>query len=105
MAQVNGNIEKTSNELLQSLPKIMHGTKLLQTEALALKDKMAHVKEELASVEKNTGQSIKDIEYLDTMKNRLENAKRGLHEADNWVILCKKVISLLDFDLKYKAEQ
>lgn len=89
MSRVNSDIERTSNELIDSLPQIINDTKLLQTEAVTLKEKMSYVKEELTLVEKNTGQSIKDIEYLDKMKNKLENAKQGLHEADNWIVLGK----------------
>lgn len=85
--QVNNSLEETSQEVLMSLPKIIHDAKNLQQEAALLKKNMASVKDEIMKIERDTGSSINKIEKLDTMKHTLELAKQGLHESDNWTIL------------------
>lgn len=91
MQQVNSSLEDASQNVLSSLPRILRDTKTLQQEALLLKQKMADVKEEIAKVEQNTGQSMATLERLDKIKTQLEGAKQGLHEADNWTLLGEKI--------------
>ncbi|PNF30976.1 Conserved oligomeric Golgi complex subunit 7 [Cryptotermes secundus] len=38
-------------------------------------------------VEQDTGQSMKILERIDTLKTELQIAKQALHEADNWTVL------------------
>lgn len=85
--QVNSALEDTSQQVLASLPKIQRDTKNLQNEAHILKEKMSIVKTELEKIENETEKSIETIEQLDSMKNKLNLAKQGLHESDNWTIL------------------
>lgn len=87
--QVNNALEETSQEVLASLPKVLRDTKNLQQEALALKEKMAMVREEIETIEQDTRKSIDTIERLDRLKNTLTVAKQGLHESDNWTMLGK----------------
>lgn len=90
--QVNTALEETSQQVLASFPKIMRDTKSLQEEARLLKEKMAAFKEEILKIEQDTGKSINSIEKLDRIKNQLMDAKQGLHESDNWTILCKFIL-------------
>lgn len=85
--QVNTALEETSQQVLSSLPKIMRDMNTLHTEAVALKDKMAIVKNEIVKIEQDTGSSIKTIEKLDRIKSNMMNAKQGLHESDNWTVI------------------
>lgn len=87
--QVNTALEETSEQVLASFPKILRDTKTLQEEAKVLKEKMAAFKEEILKIEQETGKSINSIEKLDRVKNKLQVAKQGLHESDNWTVLCK----------------
>lgn len=48
--QVNSALEETSQSVLSSLPRVLRDSQLLQQEALALKEKMASVKQEIAKV-------------------------------------------------------
>lgn len=48
--QVNGALEETSQSVLSSLPRVLRDTQLLQQEALALREKMVVVKEEIEKV-------------------------------------------------------
>ncbi|KAI4489402.1 hypothetical protein M0802_011157 [Mischocyttarus mexicanus] len=89
--QVNSALEETSQSVLSSLPRVLRDSQLLQQEALALKEKMASVKQEIAKVEECTVSSIESLERLDRIKTQLETAKRGLHEADNWSALANDV--------------
>ncbi|XP_066586605.1 conserved oligomeric Golgi complex subunit 7 [Prorops nasuta] len=89
--QVNGALEETSQSVLSGLPRVLRDTQLLQQEALALKEKMVTVKQEIAKVEKDTASSIESLERIDRIKTSLERAKQGLHEADNWTLLANDV--------------
>lgn len=94
--QVNNALENTSQQVLTSLPKIMRDTKILQQEALVLKEKMELVKGEIIHIEQDTRKSIDTIEKLDTMKYQLTVAKQGLHESDNWTILVNDLEEIFD---------
>ncbi|XP_063222292.1 conserved oligomeric Golgi complex subunit 7 isoform X2 [Bacillus rossius redtenbacheri] len=85
--QVNSALEDTSQQVLQSLPRIMRDTEVLQQEAMLLREKMQLVKSEIAKVEQDTGQSIATLEHIDQIKTELQSAKQALHEADNWTVL------------------
>nr|CAD7198705.1 unnamed protein product [Timema douglasi] len=85
--QVNSALEDTSQQVLQSLPRVMRDTELLHQEALLLREKMQLVKVEIAKVEQDTGQSMATLERIDNIKTELQAAKQALHEADNWIIL------------------
>ncbi|KAG7190161.1 hypothetical protein KM043_006288 [Ampulex compressa] len=89
--QVNGALEETSQSVLSSLPRVLRDAQLLQQEALALREKMITVKEEIAKVEQNTASSMATLERLDRIKTNLQTAKQGLHEADNWTVLANDV--------------
>ncbi|KAF3427948.1 hypothetical protein E2986_06079, partial [Frieseomelitta varia] len=89
--QVNGALEETSQSVLSSLPRVLRDTQLLQQEALALREKMIAVKQEIEKVEKDTASSMATLEKIDKIKTDLQTAKQGLHEADNWSILANDV--------------
>lgn len=85
--QVNSALEETSQQVLQSLPRIMRDTDVLQQEALMLREKMKTVREEMSKVQNDTGESLANLEHIDQLKSRLQKAKQALHEADNWSLL------------------
>lgn len=87
--QINAALEETSQEVFVSLPKIIRDTQNLQEEGKALQQKMGWVKDQITDIEKDTGDSMKIIENLDYIKTKLELAKQGLHESDNWTVLGK----------------
>ncbi|XP_078039653.1 conserved oligomeric Golgi complex subunit 7 isoform X2 [Augochlora pura] len=89
--QVNGALEETSQSVLSSLPRVLRDTQLLQLEALALREKMVAVKQEIEKAEKDTASSMATLERIDKIKTDLQNAKQGLHEADNWSVLANDV--------------
>ncbi|XP_076681103.1 conserved oligomeric Golgi complex subunit 7 isoform X2 [Andrena cerasifolii] len=89
--QVNGALEETSQSVLSSLPRVLRDTQLLQQEALALREKMVAVKQEIEEVEKNSASSMATLERIDRIKTDLQIAKQGLHEADNWTVLANDV--------------
>lgn len=85
--QVNSALEETSQQVLQSLPRVMRDTDILQQEALMLREKMKTVREEMTKVQSDTGESLATLEHIDQLKTRLQRAKQALHEADNWSLL------------------
>lgn len=42
-------------------------------------------------IEKNTDDSVYNLEKIDDLKTTLENVKQALHEADNWSILASDI--------------
>lgn len=74
-------------QVLQSLPRVMRDTDILQQEALMLREKMKTVREEMSKVQSDTGESLATLEHIDQLKTRLQKAKQALHEADNWSLL------------------
>lgn len=52
--QVNGALEETSQSVLSSLPRVLRDTQFLQQEALALREKMVAVKQEIEKVVVNS---------------------------------------------------
>ncbi|XP_076644594.1 conserved oligomeric Golgi complex subunit 7 [Halictus rubicundus] len=89
--QVNGALEETSQSVLSSLPRVLRDTQILQQEALALREKMVAVKQEIEKAEKDSASSMAILERIDRIKTDLQNAKQGLHEADNWSVLANDV--------------
>lgn len=85
--QVNGAVEDTSHQVLQSLPRVMRDTEVLLQEALSLQNMMQSVRQEIVKVEQDTGQSIASLERIDKIKSNLQAARQALHEADNWTVL------------------
>lgn len=89
--QVNSALEDTSQQVLQSLPRIIRDSEMLHQEALLLQEKMKLIKEEIAKVEKDTGESMATLEKIDRVKTELQVAKEALHEADNWTVLATDI--------------
>uniref|UniRef100_A0A1B6JSV6 Conserved oligomeric Golgi complex subunit 7 n=2 Tax=Homalodisca liturata TaxID=320908 RepID=A0A1B6JSV6_9HEMI len=89
--QVNNALEETSQQVLQSLPRIMRDSEMLHQEAVTLRDRMQSVRQEIAKVEKDTGEAMATLERLDIAKTRLQSSKEALHEADNWTVLAADI--------------
>lgn len=87
--KINDTLEESSQQILCSLPKLLHDANELKQEAIILKQKMGIVENEIFKIEEDTGKSINSLEKLDNIKNCLVVAKQGLHESDNWTILGK----------------
>ncbi|KAI4458067.1 conserved oligomeric golgi complex component 7 [Holotrichia oblita] len=94
--QINAALEEASQEVFISLPKIIRDTQSLQEEGKALQEKMGWVKDQITDIEKDTGDSMKIIENLDYIKTKLELAKQGLHESDNWTVLVNELEEMFD---------
>jgi hypothetical protein len=48
--QINVSLDETNQNILDTMPKVLRDTQLLQQEAVALKNKMQLVKKELENV-------------------------------------------------------
>lgn len=69
---------------------------------MLLQEKMGWVKDQITKIERDTGDSMKVIENLDFIKTKLELAKQGLHESDNWTVLGMSICSSYIQRYKYK---
>ncbi|KAL1122589.1 hypothetical protein AAG570_002919, partial [Ranatra chinensis] len=88
---VDNQENKEVGLVLQNLPRVMHDSDMIHKEALLLKEKMKSVREEIAKIERDTGESMASLERLDRMKTELQTAKQALHEADNWTLLATDI--------------
>ncbi|XP_017783413.1 PREDICTED: conserved oligomeric Golgi complex subunit 7 [Nicrophorus vespilloides] len=94
--EINNALEETSQQVLTLMPKIARDTKNLQLEAVTLKEKMVTVHREIVKIEEDTGNSMSSIEKLDSIKEKLLEAKQGLHESDNWMVLVNDLEEVFD---------
>lgn len=70
--QVNSALENTSQQVLASMPRIMSNAQTLHAEANQLKVKMADIQNDIFQLHKETNASMANLEYLDSMKNKLQ---------------------------------
>lgn len=94
--EVNTDLENTSQNVMNNLPRVLHEIEDISKEAENLKQKMSAVKQEIANVEKNTGASIASLEKIDKIKIQLVNAKQALYEADNWTVLSTDIEAVFE---------
>lgn len=93
---VNASLEKTSDQVITSMPKIFQDVQDLRADAIALQKNMAGVQNEIAQVQRETGSCMANLERLDKLKTKLQSAKQGLQESDGWGRLTAELEDLLE---------
>lgn len=93
---VNASLEKTSEQVIVSMPKIFQNVQDLRAEALALQSNMSQVQTEISQVQRETGSCMANLERLDRLKTKLHVAKQGLQESDGWGRLTAELEDLFE---------
>uniref|UniRef100_A0A1B0D1I4 Conserved oligomeric Golgi complex subunit 7 n=1 Tax=Phlebotomus papatasi TaxID=29031 RepID=A0A1B0D1I4_PHLPP len=93
---VNCVLEDTSQQIIGNIPNIMKDVDNLRREALTLQKQMHDMQIEIAQLQKDTGSCMSSLERLDTLKIKLQTAKRGLQECDGWGRLTSELEDLLE---------
>lgn len=93
---VNASLERTSEQVVSSMPKIFQNVENLRSEALALQKNMSEVQNEISQVQRDTGSCMANLERLDRLKTKLQVAKEGLQESDGWGRLTAELEDLLE---------
>ena len=96
IAKMNANLEDHSEQVLQSMPRIMREVESLQQDAALLKSSMSAVQSDIDTVNENTGSSMGTLVKMDMLKNRIEAVALALKEADNWTTLTNEIEDALD---------
>jgi hypothetical protein len=89
--EVNNSLEETGQQVVQSLPRVVRDVEAVKQEALLLREQMMVVKDDIKKVEMDTSSSMQRLIDLDDIKKRMNNSKKALQEADNWVTLAADV--------------
>ncbi|XP_054850708.1 conserved oligomeric Golgi complex subunit 7 isoform X2 [Eublepharis macularius] len=85
--EVNKAVEETSQQALQSMPRVLREVEALRQEATFLKEQMVLVREDIKRLEQDTAQSMQVLVELDHVKSRMQLAAESLQEADKWSTL------------------
>ncbi|XP_037073174.1 conserved oligomeric Golgi complex subunit 7-like [Pollicipes pollicipes] len=89
--EVNSSLDETSQQVLQSLPRLVRDVEAVRSEASRLREQMSVAKADVVKVEQETAQSMRTLTQLDTVKARMERTCQALREADNWTTLSADV--------------
>ncbi|XP_075166346.1 conserved oligomeric Golgi complex subunit 7 [Haematobia irritans] len=82
--QVNYAVEESSHELVANLPKIVKDVASLTSDVRHLQGRMLEMRQEVASVQEETGECMATLEKLNTKQTKLQAAKESLQESDGW---------------------
>ena len=96
IAKMNANLEDQSEQILQSMPRIIREVESLQQEAALLKSSMGCVQNDIDKVNSDTGKSMETLVKMDLMKQRIQSSRQALKEADNWTTLTTEIEDALD---------
>eukprot|EP00794_Sanderia_malayensis_P016066 gene16066-17689_t len=94
--EVNKSLEETSQIAINNLPRVLREVEGIKSEAVALKEQMKMVKDDIKKVDENTSQSMKILVEIDNVKERMQAASKALQEADNWTTLSSDVDNIFE---------
>jgi len=91
IARLNTALEEQCSSVVTAIPRVVREAEQLQQEAGLLRDKMVAVKQDIATIEKETGDNMAQLVEMDTARERVMATSRALQEADNWTSLDNQV--------------
>lgn len=94
--EVSKSLEQTSQDALNSIPRVLREVENIKIETSLLKNQMTMVKDDIRKVEENTASSMKKLIEIDGVKSRMQGACNALQEADKWTILSSDVEELFE---------
>jgi len=89
--EVNSNLEATSTQVVDDLPRVIRSVDMIHQEVSSLKERIAVVKEDVERVERDTADSMRLLMQFDEVKGRMEATSGALQEADNWETLSAEI--------------
>lgn len=89
--EVNISLEKTAEQVIQNIPRIIREVDSMRQEAQLLKEQMSNVKEDVIKVERDSSKSMHTLLKIDHVKSCMQEASKALREADNWTTLSADV--------------
>uniref|UniRef100_A0A1A9ZTE6 Conserved oligomeric Golgi complex subunit 7 n=1 Tax=Glossina pallidipes TaxID=7398 RepID=A0A1A9ZTE6_GLOPL len=82
--QVNYALEESSHRLVSTMPRIVKEVRSLQAGVERLQQRMLLMRQEVAAVQKETGECMTTLDHLNSMQIKVQNAKESLQESDGW---------------------
>ncbi|XP_062561020.1 conserved oligomeric Golgi complex subunit 7 [Armigeres subalbatus] len=94
--QMNCSLEKSSHQLIVSMPNVIKDVKVIQTEVATLTEKMRQLQNDISHVNKDTGVYMHQLERLEGVYQKISMAKHGMKESDGWGKLTAELDDLLE---------
>ncbi|KAL9876465.1 conserved oligomeric Golgi complex subunit 7 isoform 1-T3 [Glossina fuscipes fuscipes] len=82
--QVNYALEESSHRLVSTMPRIVEEARSLKAGVQRLQQRMLLMHQEVAAVQKETGECMTTLDHLNSMQIKVQNAKESLQESDGW---------------------
>ena len=96
IAKLNANLEEQSEQVCQAMPKIVREIDALQHETVVLQSSMSVVQSDIDQVNQETGASMETLVKMDALKQKIQDTKKALKEADNWTTLTTEIEDTFD---------
>lgn len=94
--QMNYSLEKSSQQLIVTMPHVIKDVKMIQTEVATLTDKMRQLQSDISHVNRDTGVYMHQLERLEGVYQKISIAKHGMKESDGWGKLTAELDDLLE---------
>uniref|UniRef100_A0A914XNC6 Conserved oligomeric Golgi complex subunit 7 n=1 Tax=Plectus sambesii TaxID=2011161 RepID=A0A914XNC6_9BILA len=85
--EVHNSLEETSQQIVQTMPRILREVDSMQQEGTLLQNRMKSVQQDVQKVEQETAQAMESLLKIDTAKSRMHSVEKALREIDNWTAL------------------
>lgn len=94
--QMNYSLEKSSHQLIVTMPHVIKDVKMIQTEVATLTEKMRELQSDISHVNRDTGVYMHQLERLEGVYQKISMAKHGMKESDGWGKLTAELDDLLE---------
>ncbi|XP_065089136.1 conserved oligomeric Golgi complex subunit 7 [Ochlerotatus camptorhynchus] len=94
--QMNYSLEKSSHQLMITMPHVIKDLKITQAEVVTLTDKMRQLQNDISHVNRDTGVYMHKLERLESTFQKISIAKHGMKESDGWGKLTAELDDLLE---------
>ena len=96
IAKLNANLEDQSEQVCQAMPTIVREIDALQQESALLQSSMSVVQSDIDQVNRETGASMEILVKMDVLKQKIQETRNALKEADNWTTLTAEIEDTFD---------
>lgn len=96
IAKLNANLEDQSEQVCQAMPTIVREIDALQQESALLQSSMSVVQSDIDQVNRETGASMEILVKMDELKQKIQETRNALKEADNWTTLTAEIEDTFD---------
>ncbi|GBP52735.1 Conserved oligomeric Golgi complex subunit 7 [Eumeta japonica] len=103
--QLSNSLNEATDQIMTTLPRVAYDFDCMKMEANLLVEKFEQLHGKVEYIEEKTGESIRSLQRIDTLKSRLENAASALKEADKWAHLATSLENILENGVPTSGEK